>query len=133
MIVIDHIELAVTDVEASERFYLAALAPLGLELVIAIPPARTRTGTRRAGLGNNGYPSLWLHGGERIGEGTHLALAAGSRKEVDDFHRAALAAGGLDNGPPGIRHHYHDSYYAAYVLDPNGINLEVVFQGPPEA
>lgn len=129
MITIDHIELTVSDVDASERFYLAALAHLGLELIINVPPARTRTGTRRVGLGSKGYPTIWLHGGERVGDGTHLAIAAKNRKAVDQFHRAALAAGGRENGPPGIRHHYHDGYYAAYVLDPDGINLEVVFQG----
>ncbi|PZQ18358.1 MAG: glyoxalase/bleomycin resistance/extradiol dioxygenase family protein [Rhodanobacter denitrificans] len=128
MIAIDHIELAVSDVEASERFYLAALGHLGLERIIDIPPERTRTATRRVGLGSAGYPSLWLHGGERVGEGTHLAFAAENREAVDQFHRAALAAGGRDHGPSGIRRHYHDGYYAAYVTDPDGINLEVVFQ-----
>jgi catechol 2,3-dioxygenase-like lactoylglutathione lyase family enzyme len=129
MITIDHMELAVNDVEASERFYLAALGHLGLELIIDVPPARTRTGSRRVGLGSDGYPSIWLHGGERVGEGTHVAFSAISRKAVDQFHHAALAAGGRDNGTPGIRRHYHAGYYAAYVLDPDGINVEVVFQG----
>lgn len=129
MIAIDHIELTVSDVDASERFYLAALAHLGLELIVDVPRTRTRTGTRRVGLGSDGYPSIWLHAGERVGDGTHVAFTARDRKAVDQFHSAALAAGGRENGPPGIRHHYHDDYYAAYVLDPDGINLEVVFQG----
>jgi catechol 2,3-dioxygenase-like lactoylglutathione lyase family enzyme len=130
MIEIDHIELAVHDVAASERFYLAALAHLGLTRILDVPPARTSTGTRRIGLGQGGYPSIWLHGGDRVGEGTHLAFAADTRAAVDTFHRAALAAGGRDNGPPGIRHHYHADYYAAYVFDPDGINVEVVCQAP---
>lgn len=88
----------------------AALAHLGLELIIDVPPTRTKSGTRRIGLGSNGYPSIWLHAGERIGDGTHVAFKARSRKAVDEFHRAALAAGGCENGPSGIRHHYHVGY-----------------------
>jgi catechol 2,3-dioxygenase-like lactoylglutathione lyase family enzyme len=125
---IDHIEFAVRDAEISRLFYEQALAPLGFELVITIGPARTRTGGTRHGLGTNGYPCLWLHDNELPGKGTHIAFAAEDRSLVDAFYQAALVAGGLDNGPPGIRQHYHANYYAAYVLDPDGINVEVVCQ-----
>ncbi|WP_454833038.1 VOC family protein [Pseudoxanthomonas wuyuanensis] len=127
----DHVELAVEDVGRSGPFYAAALAPLGLEPLIEVPAERTRTGTRRLGFGRDGCPLLWIHGNQPLGHGTHLAIAARSRRQVDEFHRAALAAGGRDNGAPGVRHHYHGRYYAAYVFDPGGVNLEAAFQGAP--
>lgn len=130
MSLIDHIEFAVGDAEVSRFFYERALAPLGFELIITVGPERTRTGGSRHGLGTNGYPCLWLHDGELHGKGTHIAFAAEDRSLVDAFHEAALAAGGRDNGPPGIRQHYHPNYYAAYVLDPDGVNVEVVCQKP---
>ncbi|WP_137174177.1 VOC family protein [Massilia sp. HP4] len=128
MSLIDHIEFAVRDTEVSRLFYERALAPLGFELIITVGPEGTRTGGNRHGLGTNGYPCLWLHEGEPHGKGTHIAFAAEARSLVDAFYEAALAAGGRDNGPPGIRQHYHANYYAAYVLDPDGVNVEVACQ-----
>lgn len=128
MSVIDHIEIAVQDAETSRRFYELALAPLGFELIISVGPDRTRTGGIRHGFGPNGYPCLWIHDNDSHGKGTHIAFAAGDRSVVDAFYRAALSAGGVDNGPPGIRRHYHANYYAAYVFDPDGVNVEVVCQ-----
>lgn len=130
MSVVDHIEFAVRDAGISKRFYERALAPLGFEVIISLGPDRTRTGGTRHGLGMNGYPCLWLHDKESPGTGTHIAFAAGRRSLVDAFHQAALEAGGIDNGRPGIRQHYHANYYAAYVLDPDGVNVEVVCQAP---
>ena len=128
MSLIDHIEFAVRDAEVSRRFYELALAPLGFELIITVGAERTRTGGTRHGLGTGGYPCLWIHDRESHGQGTHVAFAADSRSLVDAFYQAAIAAGGRDNGPPGIRQHYHANYYAAYVLDPDGVNVEVVCQ-----
>jgi catechol 2,3-dioxygenase-like lactoylglutathione lyase family enzyme len=128
MTILDHIEFAVRDAEASRRFYEHALAPLEMTRIITVGPDRTRTGGTRHGFGRNGYPSLWIHNNELPGTGTHIAFAASERAIVDAFHRAALEAGGTDNGPPGIRRHYHAHYYAAYVLDLDGVNLEVVCQ-----
>ncbi|KKC27918.1 VOC family protein [Sphingomonas sp. SRS2] len=128
MSVIDHIELPVADAEASRRFYEAALEPLGLSLVVSIGPARTAHGGARLGFGRGGYPSLWFHeeNGSRLP--VHVAFSAGERKAVDAFYEAALTQGGSDNGAPGIPERYHPNYYAAYVLDPDGNNIEAVCQ-----
>jgi catechol 2,3-dioxygenase-like lactoylglutathione lyase family enzyme len=126
---IDHIEIPVTDPDTARRFYEAALAPLAVACVLSIPAERSASGTPRHGLGRDGYPCLWLHGGEAVRGGLHIAFGAPDRVTVDAFYAAALAAGGRDNGPPGIRTRYHPTYYATYVLDPDGNNIEVVFQG----
>ncbi|QMV61958.1 VOC family protein [Pseudomonas berkeleyensis] len=130
MSILDHVEFAVRDAAASCRFYELALAPLGFKIIITVPPERTRTGGTRYGLGVGGYPCLWLHDEEEPGKGSHIAFAVEERALVDAFHREALRTGGRDNGVPGIRHRYHDHYYAAYVFDPDGINVEVVCQKP---
>nr|WP_295977904.1 VOC family protein [uncultured Agrobacterium sp.] len=125
---INHVEFPVAEAEGARRFYEAVLAPLGLTLVISIDPARTPHGGARHGFGKNGYPSLWIHqqGGTKLP--IHIAFTAGDRLAVDAFHAAALANGGTDNGAPGIRERYHENYYAAYVLDPDGNNIEAVCQ-----
>lgn len=128
MTIIDHVEFAVRDAEVSRRFYEQALAPLDFTRIITVGPDRTRSGGTRHGFGKDGYPRLWVHDNETPGEGAHIAFAAASRSVVEAFHHAALAAGGSDNGAPGVRAHYHDHYYAAYVLDPDGVNVEVVCQ-----
>lgn len=128
MTVLDHIEVAVSDAETSRHFYERALKPLGICRIITIEPSRTRTGGTRHGFGREGYPSLWVHDNEEPNVGIHIAFAAHSRDLVDAFYKAALQAGGTDNGPPGVRNQYHAHYYAAYVLDPDGFNVEVVCQ-----
>lgn len=128
MTILDHIEFTVSDAGASRRFYEAALAPLGIAHVITIGPERTRTGGTRHGFGSGGYPRLWIHDNDVPGKGTHIAFATQTRAVVDAFYAAAIASGGVDNGPPGVRLHYHADYYAAYVLDPDGVNVEVVCQ-----
>jgi catechol 2,3-dioxygenase-like lactoylglutathione lyase family enzyme len=128
MTIIDHVEIAVRDAELSREFYEQALAPLGIVRIITIPAGQTTHGGTRHGFGKEGYPRLWVHSGGTPGVGSHIAFAASDRATVDSFHSAALAVGGIDNGKPGVRSHYHDSYYAAYVIDPDGINVEVVCQ-----
>lgn len=129
MTILDHIEFAVSDSSASLNFYKAALRPLGMTIVVSLGPSEVRSGSRY-GLGTEGYPRLWIHDGGPSGSGTHIAFSAAKRSQVDAFWKAAVSAGGVDNGPPGVRTRYHDNYYAAYVLDPDGNNIEVVCQTP---
>ncbi|MGE0788033.1 MAG: VOC family protein [Sandaracinaceae bacterium] len=128
---IDHISLIVRDYQASKAFYLAALGPLGYELVMEITRAQVPSlpYDEVAGLGAGGKPDLWIRPAEGAIAPTHIAFAASSTEQVDAFHRAALEAGGKDNGPPGPRPVYHPGYYGAFVLDPDGYNVEAVFHG----
>jgi catechol 2,3-dioxygenase-like lactoylglutathione lyase family enzyme len=128
--ILDHIEFAVADAERSRRFYEEALRPFGMTVVICVAPEWTRTGGTRYGLGRDSYPRIWFHDGEAPSSPMHVALAATDRRVVDAFHAAALAAGGTDNGAPGIRERYHPHYYAAFVLDPDGNSIEAVCQVP---
>ena len=127
---IDHVGFAVSDIEVSKRFYAAALAPLGVELLMTVTPDMTEAGGTALGFGRDGKPFFWVGDNERVGEGSHVAFAVASRSEVDAFHAAALAAGGRDNGAPGLRPHYGPDYYAAFVLDPDGTNIEAVCYAP---
>ena len=111
----DHIGLRVKDLKAAARFYKAALEPLGY-----VPDD---SGT---GFGTRGEPALWLHAGGEAGGGAHLAFRAADRKAVDRFHAAGLKAGGRDNGKPGLRTDYSPTYYAAFLIDPDGNNVEAV-------
>ena len=123
---IDHIGIAVTDAEISRRFYGAALAPLGITLLAEIAPRDAQSGGRVYGFGRGENAFFWIGDNERVGEGTHVAFRAASRDQVDAFHSAGMTAGGRDNGPPGLRPRYGAHYYAAFVLDPDGINIEAV-------
>ena len=127
---LDHVGFAVSDAERSRRFYEQALAPLGITLIKSVPPEKTEAGGTAHGFGSNGKPYFWVGDNEAVGEGTHVAFQTESRAEVNAFYEAALAAGGRDNGPPGIRPHYHPNYYAAFVHDPDGINVEAVCHHP---
>lgn len=127
---IDHVGFAVADAEVSRHFYEAALQPLGLSLIMTVPAAENGSGGTAHGFGTDGNPFFWVGDNERVGEGTHVAFTAGSRAQVDSFHAAALAAGGRDHGAPGLRPHYGPHYYAAFVLDPDGINIEAVCHQP---
>ena len=126
--ILDHIEFAVADAERSRRFYEQALRPFGMTVILSVGPERTRTGGLRYGVGRDGYPRIWFHDGEAPGSPIHLALATADRRVVDAFHAAAVAAGGRDNGAPGVRERYHPNYYAAFVVDPDGNNIEGVCQ-----
>lgn len=125
--VIDHIGIGVRDFEASVEFYSRALAPLGFELV-----AQVDDDNRAAAFGLRGRDDFWIHEGRPAGR-MHVGFDAESREAVDAFHAAAIEAGARDNGAPGLRPEHSESYYAAYVVDPNGNNIEAVFHGsaPP--
>lgn len=127
---IDHLGIAVSDAATSRAFYEVALAPLGLRLVMTATPEQTESGGTAHGFGTEGDPFFWVADNERVGEGTHVAFTADTREQVDAFHAAALAAGGTDHGAPGLREHYGPDYYAAFVLDPDGINVEAVCKAP---
>ena len=127
---LDHVGFAVADAERSRRFYEQALAPLGITLIMTATPDQTESGGTAHGFGSDGKPYFWVGDNERVGEGTHVAFAVDSRATVDAFHAAALAAGGTDNGRPGLRPHYHPNYYGAFVHDPDGHNIEAVCHRP---
>lgn len=131
---LDHVSLRVAEYDRSKRFYEAALAPLGYTLAM-------ETGDSGAGFRKGYIPEFWIKQGEPLASGAevsspeqsgcggpaaHVAFASGDRRTVDAFHRAALAAGGRDNGAPGLRPNYHPNYYGAFVLDPDGYNIEAV-------
>jgi catechol 2,3-dioxygenase-like lactoylglutathione lyase family enzyme len=116
----DHVGLNVKDYAASRAFYEQALAPLGYGVVMGSDE------WKGVGFGTDGKPSFWVTQREPYGTGTHVAFHCPDRASVDAFHAAALAAGGADNGAPGIREHYHPTYYGAFVLDPDGNNVEAV-------
>ncbi|MGI9169797.1 MAG: VOC family protein [Caulobacteraceae bacterium] len=125
---LDHIGVTVTDVTRAKRFYDTALAPLGVGLVMSVS-AKETGGQAYLGYGSAGRPYFWVGGGERPTGALHVAFTAPDRSAVDAFHKAGLAAGGIDNGAPGIRAHYHPNYYGAFVLDPDGHNIEAVCHG----
>ncbi len=114
----DHVVFGVRDYAASKAFYLAALAPIGLAVLAEGAPG--------IGVGADGQQSLCLFRTAEKPAHLHLAFVAESREQVQAFYRAALAAGGRDNGAPGLRPNYTGKYYAAFVLDPDGHNIEVV-------
>lgn len=128
---LDHLGIQVADFAASKTFYAHVLAPLGYGVVMEVTPEMTGGDARFLGFGADGKPAFWIGtGGEPTRHGLHIALQASSRADVDAFHAAAIAAGAGDNGPPGIRAHYHPNYYGAFVIDPNGHNLEAVCHLP---
>jgi catechol 2,3-dioxygenase-like lactoylglutathione lyase family enzyme len=119
---IDHVTANVSDVEGAKDFYRRALEPLGYSLRMEFPGA--------AGFGSGeGIPDFWIGSSEGRGA-SHVAFQASDRATVDRFYEAAMAAGGKDNGAPGLRPHYHETYYAAYVHDADGNNVEVVCHRP---
>ncbi len=118
----DHVGFRVRNLEASRKFYLSALAPLGFGVAME--------GNFGVGLGRGGKPELWLSQGDLPASPLHIAFAAANRGEVDAFYAAAIGAGGKDNGPPGLRPHYHPNYYGAFAIDPNGHNIEAVCHSP---
>jgi catechol 2,3-dioxygenase-like lactoylglutathione lyase family enzyme len=124
--VIDHTGIGVADVDRSAAFYDAALGALGLRRVIQMPPD---VGTDGIGYGDR-FPEFWIDRFHPHGVKQHTAFAAKSRDQVDAFYDAALRAGGRDNGAPGLRENpYPENYYAAFVLDPDGNNIEAVCRG----
>ncbi len=124
----DHIGFAVSDFARSKAFYTAALAPLGYVLVL--DGADQDTGVGHAGFGFPGRPQFWINSNKPVSGDLHFAFVTDARGAVDGFHAAALKAGGTDNGAPGLRRNYHDHYYAAFVRDPDGHNIEAVCHFP---
>ena len=116
----DHVGLNVRDYGASRAFYERALAPLGYRIVLAMDEWNA------CGFGIADKPTFWIAQREPHGTGTHVAFAVDDRDTVVAFHAAALAAGGIDIGAAGVREHYHPAYYGAFVLDPDGNNVEAV-------
>jgi catechol 2,3-dioxygenase-like lactoylglutathione lyase family enzyme len=116
---LDHVTIGVTDIERSKAFYDQALRPLGIERLYAEQDAFAGYGAARKAF-------FWIGSRDASQTGAHIAFTAPDRETVDRFYRAALAAGGQDNGPPGPRPHYHANYYGAFVLDPDGHNIEAV-------
>ena len=125
---LDHAGFPVSDYARSKAFYLQALAPLGYALVMEVQ--QHENDAPAAGFGANGKPDLWIGGEGGLQRPIHIAIAAHNRAAVDAFYRAAIAAGGKDNGAAGLRPHYHPNYYAAFVLDPDGHNIEAVCHTP---
>jgi catechol 2,3-dioxygenase-like lactoylglutathione lyase family enzyme len=115
---IDHIGIDVSDYQHSKQFYASALSPLGYKVVVEYGET--------AGLGAAGDPDFWISQGKATKPKIHVAFQCSKRSQVDKFHAAALKAGGKDNGPPGIREDYSPTYYAAFVFDPDGHNIEAV-------
>jgi catechol 2,3-dioxygenase-like lactoylglutathione lyase family enzyme len=122
---LDHIGFAVSDLARAPSFYDAALAPIGIGLVISVSAEETG-GQAHLGYGSEGRPYFWIGEGTALTGALHVAFTAKDRSAVDAFHRAALAAGGVDDGAPGLRAHYHPNYYGAFVIDPDGHNIEAV-------
>jgi catechol 2,3-dioxygenase-like lactoylglutathione lyase family enzyme len=120
---LDHVTLGVSDIERSCAFYDRALAPLGIERLYA-------EGTDAAGYGVRPKAFFWIGSKDAPQTGSHVAFAATDRVIVDRFYDEALAAGGKDNGRPGLRPNYHENYYGAFVLDPDGHNIEAVCHAP---
>jgi catechol 2,3-dioxygenase-like lactoylglutathione lyase family enzyme len=119
---IDHVSLSVRDVKKSKRFYAEALVPLGYRVVAEFPGG--------AGLGSGPKADLWLSRRDPVTAHVHVAFLCGTRSLVDAFYAAAIRAGGRDNGAPGPRAEYHPHYYGAFVLDPDGHNIEAVCHEP---
>jgi catechol 2,3-dioxygenase-like lactoylglutathione lyase family enzyme len=134
---IDHIGISVCSIARATEFYLKALAPLGYGIMMQVSAEETRHGAAisfgapgEAPDFQSGKPSFWVgESGEASGP-LHIAFVAPIRATVDAFYLAAMKAGGTDNGPPGLRPHYHANYYAAFVLDPDGNNIEAVCHRP---
>lgn len=122
---IDHVGLKTSNQAASRRFYEKALAPLGYSVLMEFEEGQV------VGMGIGGKPDFWFSSGETSNP-IHFAFSASDRGTVDAFHAAAVAAGGEDNGAPGLRPEYHPGYYGAFVLDPDGNNVEAVFHDPSE-
>ncbi|MBR0880384.1 catechol 2,3-dioxygenase-like lactoylglutathione lyase family enzyme [Bradyrhizobium japonicum] len=126
---IDHLGFSVSDYERAKAFYAKALAPLDYSLIMEVTAEQTGHAAA-AGFGANGKPDLWFGAEGAMNKPVHIAILAKDRATVDAFYKAAIAAGGRNNGAPGIRPHYHANYYGAFVLDPDGHNIEAVCHAP---
>lgn len=125
---IDHMGITVSDYEKSKKFYMNALGPIGYEMLMEVPREYT-DGKGVCGLGVSPTPDFWITEGTPNKPHVHVAFRVNSKEQVDAFYKAAIAAGGRDNGKPGPRPHYHEKYYGGFILDPDGHNIEAVFHG----
>ncbi|MEL6641505.1 MAG: VOC family protein [Pseudomonadota bacterium] len=125
---IDHITIGVSDFSRTVAFYDRCLAPLGVSRLFTVPPEHT-DGVSVTGYGDD-RPWFWIAEEDPTRGKLHVAFSAEDRTSVDAFYNAAIAAGGKDNGPPGLRPHYHPDYYGAFVFDPDGHNIEAVCHKP---
>lgn len=126
---LDHIGFPVSNYKRSKSFYAQALAPLGYGLVLEVSSEHGGDKSH-AGFGTEGRPRFWISAGTPVKGQMHIAFKARTRKAVETFFEEALKAGGKDNGSPGLRPHYHENYYGAFVLDPDGHNIEAVCHLP---
>ena len=122
---IDHTGIIASDFAKSRDFYAKALSAIGYELIMALPASVTGHADV-AGFGEPPKPDFWVSSGSPNRPPIHIAFRVANRALVDAFYRAAIEAGGRDNGPPGLRPHYHPNYYGAFILDPDGHNIEAV-------
>lgn len=125
---LDHVGILVADWAKARTFYDAAFGPFGITMLNEVPVEFTG-GVKVGGYGKES-PDFWLTESAQTGPGRHYAFRAQTRAEVDAFYAAAMAAGGQDNGAPGLREHYHPTYYGAFVIDPDGNNIEAVCHAP---
>jgi len=123
--ILDHVGLRVSDVDRSVAFYRETLGTLGIAVLMDFVVG----GERHVGFGK-GKPDFWISGGRPLRGETHVAFTAASRSEVQAFHSVGLSMGGRDNGAPGVRAQYHPDYFGAFVLDPDGNNVEAVCHRP---
>jgi catechol 2,3-dioxygenase-like lactoylglutathione lyase family enzyme len=130
---LDHIGFPVADFERAKAFYTKALAPLGYALLKNVDLSDETGPGGYAGFGANNRPQFWIGTGAALQGRLHVAFAAKDRACVRAFYEAAIAAGGRDNGSPGLRPHYHENYYGAFVIDPDGHNIEAVTHSPERA
>ena len=128
---LSHVGIPVSDTARSKAFYERTLAPLGMKILMEMGPDQTESGGTAIGFAKDDQSdSFWIGDNEKVGEGVHVAFEVESRDQVDAFHEEALAAGGKDNGAPGLRPHYGPNYYAAFVYDPDGANIEALCLKP---
>ena len=127
--IIDHVGFGVSDYAAAKACYAAALAPLGITLVTEVGPEQNDD-IWACGFGKNGKPEFWIGSDGKTTPPMHVAFVVETREAVRGFYEAAIKAGGQDNGAPGLRPHYHPSYYGAFVRDLDGHNVEAVCHGP---
>ena len=123
---LDHIGFPVSDIAKARAFYERALAPLGITVLMEVTEKMTGGHGSHLGFGRDDNPFFWIGNGKPAVRDVHVAFSAHDTQTVVAFHQAAIAAGGRDNGAPGLRPEYHPGYFAAFVLDPDGNNIEVV-------